>query len=63
MYARRLLALLALLGVVAGLAGCGADDFSTASIAEAADVTVAERGMRIAIDQKMTLPERGPHRR
>ena len=59
MYARRLLALVALLVVGTGLAGCGAEDLSTASIAEAADVTVAERGMRIAIDQTLTLPAAG----
>jgi len=59
MYARRLLALLALLAVIPMLAGCGADDLSTASIAEAADVTVAERGMRMAISQTLTLPEAG----
>lgn len=59
MYARRLLALLALLVAIPVLAGCGAENLSTASIAEAADVTVAERGMRIAIDQTLTLPGAG----
>ena len=59
MYARRLLVLLALLAALPVLAGCGAEKLSTASIAEAADVTVAERGMRIAIDQTLTLPGAG----
>ena len=59
MYARRLLALLALLAAIPVLAGCGAESLSTASIAEAADVTVAERGMRIAIRQTLTLPGAG----
>jgi hypothetical protein len=59
MYARRLLALLTLLAAIPVLSGCGAESLSTASIAEAADVTVAERGMRIAIDQTLTLPGAG----
>lgn len=60
MYARRLLlALPALLGTIPVLAGCGAENLSTASIAEAAEATVAESGMRIAIDQTMTLPGAG----
>ena len=62
MYARRLLALLALLAAIPVLAGCGAENLSTASIAEAADVTVAERGMRIAIEQTLTLPGAGAGR-
>ena len=41
--------------MIAALAGCGADDVSTASIAEAADATVAERGMRIALSQTLTI--------
>ncbi|HEV2776150.1 MAG TPA: hypothetical protein VGV90_11215 [Solirubrobacteraceae bacterium] len=59
MYSRQLLALLALFAAVAVLAGCGAEDLSTASIAKAAEVTVAERGMRIAMDQTLTLPQAG----
>ena len=59
MYARRLLVLLALLVAVPLFAGCGAEKLSTASIAEAAEVTVAERGMRIAIDQPLTVPGAG----
>ena len=59
MYARRLLAVLALLAGIPFVAGCGAEDLSTASIAEAAEVTEAEGGMRIAISQTLTLPGAG----
>jgi len=44
------------LAVIPALVGCGAEDLSTASIAEAADATVAEQGMRIALRQTLTLP-------
>ena len=57
--ARRPLALLVLLAALPALAGCGAEDLSTASIAEAADATVAEHGMRIALRQTVTLPGGG----
>ena len=59
MHSRRLVALLTLLVAIHVLAGCGAEDLSTASIAEAAEATVGERGMRIAIDQTLTLPGAG----
>ena len=59
MYARRLLAVLALLAALALLTGCGAKDLSTAAIAQAADATVAERGMRIALKQTLTMPGAG----
>ncbi len=41
------------------LSGCGAEDLDPAAIAEAADATVAERGMRIAISQTLTIPGAG----
>lgn len=57
---RQLLALLALLAVlVPALAACGAEDLSPSAIAEAADTTAAERGMRIAITQTLTIPRAG----
>lgn len=59
MYARHIVALLALLTAVAALAGCGAKDLSTAAIAQAADATMAERGMRIALQQTLTMQGAG----
>ncbi|HEX6388476.1 MAG TPA: hypothetical protein VFZ89_03490 [Solirubrobacteraceae bacterium] len=60
MHARRLIVLLALLVAVPALAGCGADDLSPSSIAQAADKTVATNGMKLRMDQKMTIPGFGP---
>ena len=57
---RRLLCLLAALAVFAALSGCGADDLSPTSIARAADATIAKNGMKIQIDQTMTVPGAGP---
>lgn len=61
MFARHIVALVAvaLLAVISALTGCGAKDLSTAAIAQAADATVAERGMRIALKQTLTLPGGG----
>ena len=56
----RLHMLPALLAVMPALSGCGAADLSTASIADAADATVAERGMRVAFTQTLTIPRAGP---
>lgn len=52
---------LALLGLLAlpALSGCGAGGLPTASIADAAGATVAERGMRVAFTQTLTLPGAG----
>jgi len=57
---RRLLALLALLAAIPALAGCGAENLSPTAIAQAADTTVAANGMKVRIDQTMTLPGMGP---
>jgi hypothetical protein len=59
MSARHTVALAALLALVTALSGCGAKDLSPAAIAQAADATVAERGMRIALKQTLTMPGAG----
>ncbi len=59
-FVRRLIALLALLAAIPALAGCGAEDLSPTAIAQAADTTVAANGMKVRIDQTMTLPGMGP---
>ncbi len=41
------------------LSGCGAEDLEPTAIAAAADATVAERGMRIALTQTLTIPGAG----
>lgn len=50
---------MALLALLPLLAGCGARDLSTTGIAQAAEATVAEHGMRIALEQTLTLPGAG----
>lgn len=60
MSARRLVVLLAVLAAGSVLAGCGAEDLSPSSIARAADKTVATNGMKLRMDQKMTIPGFGP---
>jgi hypothetical protein len=57
---RRLPALLAVLAAIPALAGCGAEDLSPSSIAQAADTTVATSAMKLRIDQTMTIPGVGP---
>jgi hypothetical protein len=57
---RRLPALLAVLAAIPALAGCGAEDLSPSSIAQAADTTVATSAMKLRIDQTMTIPGIGP---
>lgn len=42
------------------LTGCGAEDLSPSSIAQAADATVAKSAMKMRIDQTMTIPGIGP---
>lgn len=51
--------LLVLTAAVPALAGCGTEDLSPSSIAQAADTTVAKNAMKIRIDQTITMPGAG----
>ncbi len=57
MLVRWLLGLLAVIAPIPVIAGCGSDDvLSTEAVAQAADRTTAKGGVRVAIDQTVSLP-------